>query len=223
MESRQSRILSENVTLLTYVGIFFIPLAFCAVSLPLKQKDFNFYYPKSLWSVPDINAKWPGIDIPVKVAAVCGIITYLIVFNLHSIMWLGHSTLSYPRDYLIAKMEKTNTPVEDSRVKASNESDSTSTTSNEDSSRSAKNKWRIKAKRFEAFPWLDVPKPSDWWLAFFVVRLLGVSVLDMASNLGKKLGSSLQISKKSSSKTPNMVSQHAVFKILLTEKTGKGY
>jgi len=139
MESRQSRILSENVTLLTYVSIFFIPLAFCAVSLPLKQKDFNFNYPESLWSVPDLNAKWPGIDIPVKVAAVCGIITYLTVFNLHSIMWLGHSTLSYPRDYLIAKMEKTTTPVEDSRVKASNESDSTSTTSNEDSSRSAKN------------------------------------------------------------------------------------
>jgi hypothetical protein len=32
MESRQSRILGQNVQLLTYVSIFFLPLAFCIVS-----------------------------------------------------------------------------------------------------------------------------------------------------------------------------------------------
>lgn len=33
MESRQSRILGENIRLLTFVSIFFLPLGFCVVSL----------------------------------------------------------------------------------------------------------------------------------------------------------------------------------------------
>jgi hypothetical protein len=182
-----------------------------------------FNYLKSLWSVPDINAKWPGINAPVGVAAVCGIITYLIVFNLHSIMWLGRSTLSYPRDYLVAKMEKTSTPVEDSQVKASKEPESISATTNRDPSHSGKAKWVKKAKQFEVFPRPDVPKPSDWWLAIFAVRLLGVSVFNMASNLVQKLGSSLYILKKPSSETPNTVSKPTVYRILLTKKTASGY
>jgi hypothetical protein len=38
MESRASTRLGENVKLLTYVSIFFLPLSFCMVKLPLASK-----------------------------------------------------------------------------------------------------------------------------------------------------------------------------------------
>jgi hypothetical protein len=73
MESRISTRLGENVKLLTYVSIFYLPLGFCA----------------ALWAVPNImesTTRTPFIITSVAVAAV----TYLIVFNignLAGILW----------------------------------------------------------------------------------------------------------------------------------------
>lgn len=42
MESRQSRILSENVKLLTFVSIFFLPLGFSIVSTIFVRHRYVF-------------------------------------------------------------------------------------------------------------------------------------------------------------------------------------
>ncbi|KFZ14933.1 hypothetical protein V501_02977 [Pseudogymnoascus sp. VKM F-4519 (FW-2642)] len=88
MESRQSRILGENVQLLAFVTIFFLPLAFSA----------------SLWSIPGVNEKYPGIMIPGAFAAIIGFITYFIVFNLNLLISGLRRLFSVPRSNLLTRM-----------------------------------------------------------------------------------------------------------------------
>ncbi|KAN0101374.1 hypothetical protein V8E51_011884 [Hyaloscypha variabilis] len=65
VESRASTRLGQNVKLLTYVSIFYLPLAFCA----------------ALWAIPNIQDK--ATKIPFIVTAILvGFITYAIVFNM---------------------------------------------------------------------------------------------------------------------------------------------
>ncbi|KAF7881095.1 uncharacterized protein EAF02_006986 [Botrytis sinoallii] len=69
MESRASTRLGENVKLLTYVSIFYLPLAFCA----------------ALWAIPDITSS--GTRSPfILTTILVGFVTYLIVFNLGNIV-----------------------------------------------------------------------------------------------------------------------------------------
>ncbi len=89
MESRQSRMLGENVELLTFVSIFFLPLAFAV----------------ALWSIPDMSAQYPGISTPLIVTAVLGIITYLIVWNLKIIVSMLSRLVERPRAYLLTMMK----------------------------------------------------------------------------------------------------------------------
>lgn len=68
MESRSSTKLGQNVQLLTYVSIFYLPLGFCA----------------ALWAIPDITdsaTKFPFV----LTACLVGFVTYAIVFNLGNI------------------------------------------------------------------------------------------------------------------------------------------
>ncbi|OAL49337.1 hypothetical protein IQ07DRAFT_644514 [Pyrenochaeta sp. DS3sAY3a] len=65
IESRASTRLGENVKLLTYVSIFFLPLAFCV----------------GLWST---NESYPRAPLIITTATV-GVVTYLIVANLNGI------------------------------------------------------------------------------------------------------------------------------------------
>ncbi|OBT84778.1 hypothetical protein VE02_08102 [Pseudogymnoascus sp. 03VT05] len=88
MESRQSRILGENVQLLAFVTILFLPLAFSA----------------SLWSIPGVNEKYPGILIPGAFAAIIGFITYFIVFNLNLLISGLRRLFSVPRSILLTRM-----------------------------------------------------------------------------------------------------------------------
>jgi flagellar biosynthesis GTPase FlhF len=67
------------------------------------KQVFRLIHWKSLWSIPDVNATWPGIRTPVTVAIIVGIITYLIVFNLEQLLWVCYTTFSIPRDYLASK------------------------------------------------------------------------------------------------------------------------
>ncbi|KAJ6779951.1 hypothetical protein PWT90_06597 [Aphanocladium album] len=68
MESRSSTRLGMNVQLLTYVSIFYLPLAFCA----------------ALWAIPNITDG--GTRSPfIATAILVGAATYAIVFNLENI------------------------------------------------------------------------------------------------------------------------------------------
>ncbi|PMD32625.1 hypothetical protein L207DRAFT_440287 [Hyaloscypha variabilis F] len=65
VESRASTRLGQNVKLLTYVSIFYLPLAFCA----------------ALWAIPNIQEK--STKVPFVVTSVLvGFVTYFIVFNM---------------------------------------------------------------------------------------------------------------------------------------------
>ncbi|THV46490.1 hypothetical protein BGAL_0382g00090 [Botrytis galanthina] len=72
MESRASTRLGENVRLLTFVSIFFLPLSFTM----------------SIWSIND--SALAHINIMIGVAVVLGIITYFVVFNVDNIVFLSN-------------------------------------------------------------------------------------------------------------------------------------
>ncbi|OBT61863.1 hypothetical protein VE03_08813 [Pseudogymnoascus sp. 23342-1-I1] len=95
----QSRILGENVQLLAFVTIFFLHLAFSA----------------SLWSIPGVNEKYPGIMIPGAFAAVIGFITYFILFNLNLLLSGLRCLFSVPRSFLLARMANDNDLQDDSK------------------------------------------------------------------------------------------------------------
>lgn len=81
IESRASTRLAETVKLLTYVSLFYLPLAFCA----------------ALWAIPNITDKSTRNPFIVT-AVVVGFVTYAIVFNLDNIarscsrVYLGRRT-----------------------------------------------------------------------------------------------------------------------------------
>ncbi|KAL4971370.1 hypothetical protein BDW66DRAFT_155736 [Aspergillus desertorum] len=89
MESRSSTRLGQDVQLLTYVSIFYLPLAFCA----------------ALWAIPNItdgDTRNPFI----VTALLVGFVTYAIVFNLGNIAQvLGRKYFSRKRQ-LLQKMEE---------------------------------------------------------------------------------------------------------------------
>ncbi len=87
MESRSSTRLGMNVQLLTYVSIFYLPLAFCA----------------ALWAIPNItdsNTRSPFIAAAILV----GFATYAIVFNLENIARFLGRAYSGQRDRLLEDM-----------------------------------------------------------------------------------------------------------------------
>ncbi|KAH8693491.1 hypothetical protein GQ44DRAFT_695114 [Phaeosphaeriaceae sp. PMI808] len=72
IESRASTKLGENVKLLTYVSIFYLPLAFCA----------------ALWAIPNINQGSTRNPLIIT-AIIVGFVTYVIVFNLGNLAELS--------------------------------------------------------------------------------------------------------------------------------------
>ncbi|KAM0168178.1 hypothetical protein ACHAPF_011254 [Botrytis cinerea] len=92
MESRASTRLGQNVKLLTYVSIFYLPLAFCA----------------ALWAIPNITDS--GTRNPfITTSIIVGFVTYMIVFNLGNIA--NHCTRLYEpyRTSVIKHMGSDNT------------------------------------------------------------------------------------------------------------------
>ncbi|KAF2876370.1 hypothetical protein BDV95DRAFT_602359 [Massariosphaeria phaeospora] len=172
MESRQSRVLGENVRLLTFVSIFFLPLGLIIVSSP-HQVDITIklIVSHAFWSVPDVNSTWSGIRTPVCVSAIGGIITYLVVFNLDLLESLARSALSGPRNYLVGRMAFTGN-MEPTQPLANRPEPIGGKT----------DRWQSRAKDFEVFPRRDQnPKPSDWWLLLFAVRLSFTSAYNILS------------------------------------------
>ncbi|THX12841.1 hypothetical protein D6D13_04007, partial [Aureobasidium pullulans] len=84
LESRAANRLSENVKLLTYVSIFYLPLAFCA----------------SLWSATD-TFSWNGLKVAMVLTAV---ITYLVTFNLNQLVRLSQSIYDVGKKKVIKSM-----------------------------------------------------------------------------------------------------------------------
>ncbi|TEY60291.1 hypothetical protein BOTCAL_0182g00160 [Botryotinia calthae] len=77
MESRASTRLGENVRLLTFVSIFFLPL--------------SFTMDQSIWSIND--SALAHINIMIGVAVVLGIITYLVVFNVDNVVFFSNQII----------------------------------------------------------------------------------------------------------------------------------
>ncbi|KAM0185492.1 hypothetical protein ACHAPC_005087 [Botrytis cinerea] len=91
VESRASTRLGENVKLLTYVSIFYLPLAFCA----------------ALWAIPNIqesSTKGPFITT----TFIVGAITYAIVLNMDFISQKIDANYSPQRQRLVDHMQKDN-------------------------------------------------------------------------------------------------------------------
>jgi len=87
VESRLSTRLAQNVKLLTYVSIFYLPLAFCA----------------SLWAIPNITDSSTRTPFIIA-AALVGFVTYMIVFNLNTVASLGWAIYSGLREHSIRQM-----------------------------------------------------------------------------------------------------------------------
>ncbi|KAF5871437.1 putative fad binding domain protein [Botrytis fragariae] len=89
IESRASTRLGENVKLLTYVSIFYLPLAFCAV----------------LWAIPNIQEI--STKVPFIITAfIVGAITYAIVLNIEFISQKIDANYNPHRQRLVDHMQK---------------------------------------------------------------------------------------------------------------------
>ncbi|KFY04606.1 hypothetical protein V491_09297 [Pseudogymnoascus sp. VKM F-3775] len=194
MESRQSRILGENVQLLAFITIFFLPLAFSA----------------SLWSIPSVSDRYPGLTIPSAAAVIIGFITYFIVFNLNLLISGLRRLFSTPRSFLLARManerdnskddfegdsqdDPVDSPLRNSTSRGSPVSKSVRNSTNKGSAKKRgysklPTDWPAKAKAFEVFPRRDEgSRHSNWLLLFYAIRLLVVNFFDLAIGLLKWL------------------------------------
>jgi hypothetical protein len=124
--------MAENVKLLTFVSIFFLPLAFCT----------------SLWS---INNDLFALTTLIYVIIIVALATYLVVFNLNSIVYLSGTVYNAQKSNLLSRMK----------------SDSSTY-------------WKSRGEEFEAFsfkPRSEVVKPSEWLVGFYFLRLIPESVI----------------------------------------------
>ncbi|KAF7897147.1 hypothetical protein EAF00_005375 [Botryotinia globosa] len=100
MESRASTRLGENVKLLTYVSIFYLPLAFCA----------------ALWAIPNITSS--GTRSPfILTTTLVGFVTYMIVFNLGNVVDQWKKLYEPFRSQVISQMGKQSEPIWEKQTK----------------------------------------------------------------------------------------------------------
>jgi len=78
--------------LLTYISIFYLPLAFCAMCLLLSLSlPWNTNTLMALWAIPNITDSLTRT--PFIIAAILiGFVTYIIVFNLNALVAFGWVT-----------------------------------------------------------------------------------------------------------------------------------
>ncbi|KAF7880130.1 uncharacterized protein EAF02_007767 [Botrytis sinoallii] len=91
VESRASTRLGENVKLLTYVSIFYLPLAFCA----------------ALWAIPNIQQSSTKVPFIIT-ACIVGAITYAIVLNMDFISQKIDANYNPQRQKLVDHIQKDN-------------------------------------------------------------------------------------------------------------------
>ncbi|OIW24520.1 hypothetical protein CONLIGDRAFT_99439 [Coniochaeta ligniaria NRRL 30616] len=161
MESRLSSRLSENVMLLTYVSIFYIPLGFIT----------------SLWAVPDTKLRANQLAVAMVIV---GVVTYLITFNINTMSRAWTRAYHRKRDRIVESMkhgEGTNRTVEEvaphypfEAVAHNTFWDPLATGTGERAQ--PKGKWEARAERYENTFHLGrgETEPSEWFLAMFLVR-----------------------------------------------------
>ncbi|ETS77276.1 hypothetical protein PFICI_11150 [Pestalotiopsis fici W106-1] len=88
-ESRISTNLGQNVMLLTYVSIFYLPLAFCA----------------ALWAIPNLSER-ATLNSFIITSVVVGVATLLIAFHLENIASLFRGKYSQWREKVVEDMHK---------------------------------------------------------------------------------------------------------------------
>jgi len=142
------------VKLLTYVTIFYLPLAFCAVcaipdprSFHLADKEFQ-----TLWAVPD---NFGGMHIFAIVITVVSVTTYFVVFNLNHLTFYLVTLHHYIRDPLTDWMNS------------------------ETGEHGKPSPWTEHGRRFRRWkPGQPEPPPSEWlilWYGIFcVARAVGI-------------------------------------------------
>jgi hypothetical protein len=142
IESRASTRLGENVKLLTFVSIFFLPLSFCMVSAhsPYSVILKAEMAAKSVWSVSNALFSLTSLII---VSCSVALSTYLTVFNLDTLVHFYQDTYRQIVERTISSMK----------------SDRNET-------------WRARAKAFEKFstPRRVENKPSDWRLVQYALK-----------------------------------------------------
>ncbi|KAI5202954.1 hypothetical protein AUEXF2481DRAFT_8551 [Aureobasidium subglaciale EXF-2481] len=151
LESRAANRLSENVRLLTYVSIFYLPLSFCT----------------SLWSTTN-TFSWTGLMLAMCLTAIA---TYLVTFNLNQIVRLLSEVYSTFRSRIIDHMaDHVNIDTSDNGV-------SSETSSNLPGSR---REWIAIAARFRQFkpPKLQ-PQPSEWLILRYIIETTAQMVWDL--------------------------------------------
>ncbi|KAF7949160.1 hypothetical protein EAE96_008328 [Botrytis aclada] len=145
MESRASTRLGENVKLLTYVSIFYLPLAFCA----------------ALWAIPNITSS--GTRSPfILTTILVGFVTYMIVFNLGNIVDQSKRIYEPFKSKVIKqarRAQQTGSPSTSSLPKTPTEFES---------------KWEKRTKRFESTfgPKKGDGEPSEWWIPIYSVIII---------------------------------------------------
>ncbi|KAH8805866.1 hypothetical protein F5884DRAFT_640416, partial [Xylogone sp. PMI_703] len=86
IESRAATRLGENIRLLTFVSIFFLPLSFCM----------------SIWSISNTLFSLRALVI---VSVIVGLVTYIIVFNLNSFVGLYSRIYDRRKQIIIEQMK----------------------------------------------------------------------------------------------------------------------
>ncbi|THV54254.1 hypothetical protein BGAL_0031g00280 [Botrytis galanthina] len=148
MESRASTRLGENVKLLTYVSIFYLPLAFCA----------------ALWAIPNITSS--GTRSPfILTTILVGFVTYMIVFNLGNIVKQSGRVYEPYRLGVIKQICKKSPDDKESRrvdERASSLDDS-------------EPGWQKRAQKFESTfgPKRGDGEPSEWWIPINSFQWIG--------------------------------------------------
>lgn len=157
--------MGENVKLLTYVSIFYLPLAFCAVRisrtpsslLPTRTATDQKSIFQSLWAIPnitDMETRTPFIVTAILV----GFVTYGIVFNMSTRTGLGKKAYNRKREKLEKEMQE------------------------------EEGKWRDRGQGFEEFkPITDNRVPWEWWIAIFGVKNLFASAQKKLKRVRKGL------------------------------------
>lgn len=97
--------LGQNVMLLTYVSIFYLPLGFCAVSYSLsamKLAHVLTVFSQALWAIPNITDN--GTRTPfIVTATMVSVVSLLVTFNMEKIATIIQRGYQYGRNYITSK------------------------------------------------------------------------------------------------------------------------
>ncbi|KAL2065226.1 hypothetical protein VTL71DRAFT_2895 [Oculimacula yallundae] len=160
VESRASTRLGVNVKYLTYVSIFYLPLAFCA----------------SLWAVPNIlehATRTPFIVTSIMV----GFVTYMAVFNLESLATILARASDPIEEAIIRQMKKKGAEwiarADDPDGQSADQVPNPAL----DQLREKGAKWTRRGENLKPFGPQKDSKPSSWWIPIFAVTHIIPSTL----------------------------------------------